>query len=729
MGAAGDIQAGRAYVELFTKDSSLYKGLDKAQARFKNFGTAVTAIGSKITAISAAALAPFALAGKMFIDTGDQLDELSDKTSISVESLSALKHVAALTDTSLEDMAKGLQKGQKLVVAASKGNKEAAKTLSEIGLAAKDLVELSPDQMFAKLVDGLSKIDNPAKRSTASLAIFGKGAGNLAGLIKKGGPEIERLTKQAEELGLIMSKEDAAAAAGFNDALYSLRQQIGFLVGVGFTPWLRDVTEWLTKSASRAAKFMKANQDITRTIVKLIAVVGAVGVGLIATGAIFSSIAAIIGGLMGTLTAIGATFGVIASAVGFLISPLGIVIAAVSGLTAWFVTCTDKGKAMITTLTGYWEDFSAEVKSAFSAITDALMAGDIQAAWKVVTTMLQLEWTKAIGYLQISWAKFKGVFMSVWNDATTVFSHAWNDAAFNGAIAINQMIKNTQIVWTETVALMQRGWLGFLETIRRRSVESIAEGIARMLELDGSVPVGTGDMVRKMARQRQMEDDRKFKAENPEAEMQRARDRVKIKEDANAREKAIRDQHRQRRSDINTNQDTRADHFKEMTDNVVKAQEEELNLALAAFNAAKSNAVAAGQAAQKELLSPNTTPALSTDLTERQKRQAAMLDNESLSEGKRARIARNLQRQGVDVNAYRAAQNGTDGVSEAMKNVTSRGTFNPMALQALALGGGGDINQKQLDEAKKTREEQKKQTQELKQINSNIKKKGYMTFA
>lgn len=713
MAGAGDIQAGRAYVELFTKDGSLYTGLNKAQTRFRNFGVAITAIGSKIAAISAAAIAPFAFAGKMFVDTGDKLDDLSQKTSINVESLSALRYVAELTGNSLEDMTKGLVKGQKLVEAASTGNKAAAATLKDLGLNAKDLIKLAPDKLFAKLVDAVSKIENPNKRAAAAMEVFGKGAATMGELIKKGGPEIERLAKEAENLGLIMSSEDAAAAAEFNDALYGLRQQIGFLIGVGFAPWLRDVTGWLTQSAGRAAKFMKVNQDLTRTIVKMIAVVGAVGIGLIATGAIFSSIAAILGGLMGTLTTIGATFGIISAAVGFLISPLGLVIAAVSSLTAWFVTCTQTGKAMITTLMGYWDDFSAEVKSAFGAIIEALRAGDIQAAWKVVTSFLSLEWAKFTTFLQNSWSLAKGKFLEIWYQAMSAFSHAWNDGAKNGAVAINQMFKNTQIAWTETISAMQKGWSGFVKFVRTHwntASTWIGQVLALALEKAGAVPEGTAETVGAMGKDIQKEIDQSSAQAAADAEVDRARNRLKIEEDANGREEDIRRQHKDKMIKLDEDQQKQLGEIKKATDAEVAAQQTNLDKALAAFNAAKSNAVAMGQAAQAELLSPNTSPALSTNLNERQKRQAAMLDDESLSEGKRARIERNLKKQGIDVNAYRAGRNGTDGVSDAMDKISARGTFNSAALQSLV--NGGSVAQRQLDESKK-------QTKTLEEIKEN----------
>jgi hypothetical protein len=276
-------------------------------------------------------------------------------------------------------------------------------------------------------------------------------------LISKGGPEIARLTNQAKELGLIMSSEDAAAAAEFKDALYGLTQQVSFLIGSAFAPWLKEVTTGLMQLASNVSNFMKRNRDLVTGIVKVIGVVAAVGAALVVAGTLFTSIGAVIGGVMATITAVGAAFGVVTAAIGAIVSPVGIAVAGIVGLVGWFTTCTDAGKSMVSSLVGAFTELSNEAVASFGAITGAIQAGDIQSAWKVVTTFINLEWTKLTSSLLTTWATWKGYFLEMWNQVTSVFAHTWETAINGVATSFVGLWGALRVGWTEIVAFMQKG--------------------------------------------------------------------------------------------------------------------------------------------------------------------------------------------------------------------------------------------------------------------------------
>ena len=63
---AQGIRAGAAYIELYTKDSRLVKGLAAASARLKAFGASVQSLGFKTMAAGTAMLTPFLSAVKHF---------------------------------------------------------------------------------------------------------------------------------------------------------------------------------------------------------------------------------------------------------------------------------------------------------------------------------------------------------------------------------------------------------------------------------------------------------------------------------------------------------------------------------------------------------------------------------------------------------------------------------------------------------------------------------------
>src|SRR5262245_48785308 len=133
------IRAGAAYIELYTKDSRLVRGLASASKRLKAFGAGVQSLGLKTVALGGAMLTPFIAAVKHFADAGDQLNKMSQRTGVSVESLSELGYAAEQSGADLETLEGGLRKMQRTLVDAAQGSKSANETLHTLGLSIKDL--------------------------------------------------------------------------------------------------------------------------------------------------------------------------------------------------------------------------------------------------------------------------------------------------------------------------------------------------------------------------------------------------------------------------------------------------------------------------------------------------------------------------------------------------------------------------------------------------------------
>ncbi len=62
MSAAGNIRAGRAYVEVTAETSKLRRGLASAQGQLRDFGKSCQTLGRDMAALGAAMALPFALA-------------------------------------------------------------------------------------------------------------------------------------------------------------------------------------------------------------------------------------------------------------------------------------------------------------------------------------------------------------------------------------------------------------------------------------------------------------------------------------------------------------------------------------------------------------------------------------------------------------------------------------------------------------------------------------------
>lgn len=203
------IRAGAAYVELFLNDSKLVRGLNKASKKLKAFGDTITGWGKKMAAAGAAITAPLVASGQSFASMGDQMLKMTQRTGVSVETLSALTYAADVSGVSADALEGSLRRMQKTIVAAAQGSESASDALEQVGLTIDDLRGLSPDQQFKLIADRLSQIQSPAAKAALAMELFGKSGAQLLPLMADGAKGIEALQAHARALGLTMSTEDA----------------------------------------------------------------------------------------------------------------------------------------------------------------------------------------------------------------------------------------------------------------------------------------------------------------------------------------------------------------------------------------------------------------------------------------------------------------------------------------------------------------------------------------
>ena len=72
------IRAGRAYVEIGTNNTALERGLKRASARLKTFGTGLMSIGLRVGAAGASMLAPLLATLKSASDMEEAMGKFGD---------------------------------------------------------------------------------------------------------------------------------------------------------------------------------------------------------------------------------------------------------------------------------------------------------------------------------------------------------------------------------------------------------------------------------------------------------------------------------------------------------------------------------------------------------------------------------------------------------------------------------------------------------------------------
>jgi len=246
---------------------------------------------------------------KSAIDTGDALDEMSQRVGVSVETLSVWKPAAEQAGVSGESFEKGLRKLSTTMLEAATGSEDAARGFSAVGVAFKnqDGTLRATDQVLLDLAERFKAMPDGAEKTALAVQLFGKAGAELIPFLNQGRDGIEELAAEMQALGVQMSSETAAQAGHFNDALDKLHlatQSIGNQIIASLLPALNDMAGGMVESAKQGGT-LRAILDGVVLVLKTLALGAAtVGKAFVALGeAIGAGVAAAVEALKGNTSA------------------------------------------------------------------------------------------------------------------------------------------------------------------------------------------------------------------------------------------------------------------------------------------------------------------------------------------------------------------------------------------------------------------------------------------
>lgn len=252
------IKAGKAFVEFVLDDKKLQSGIHTLSGASRKVGK----IG---LASSGAILAGFTAASLAFASAGSALDDMSKRTSLSVESLSELSFAAEQTGTNIAAV------------------ERATKELQKKGI--------NP-RRFDEIADSIAAIPDPTKRAQAAMEAFGKRSGTaLLPLLK----ELPALRAEARQLGIVMSTEDARAAEKLGNALDATRAQvmaIGLQIGAAVAGPLTEFLINMQDVLANVIGWIKENKQLVQGIAAVTLGIAAASAAAVTFGVILAVISA-----------------------------------------------------------------------------------------------------------------------------------------------------------------------------------------------------------------------------------------------------------------------------------------------------------------------------------------------------------------------------------------------------------------------------------------------------
>lgn len=196
----------------------------KVKKQLDSVGDSAGIVGqawTKAGALIAGALSVGALTGflRHVNELTDSLNDLADRTGASASGLQAIQLAARLAGGSADGANTALAKMSVTIGDGLAGTKAAVQAFDHLGLSAKQLAALKPDEAFRLISDKLAALPNSFERASAAQGIFSKGAKDLAGLFAAGGAAIDEVNAKLEEQGARLDDIDVKKIGIMNDEL------------------------------------------------------------------------------------------------------------------------------------------------------------------------------------------------------------------------------------------------------------------------------------------------------------------------------------------------------------------------------------------------------------------------------------------------------------------------------------------------------------------------------
>lgn len=257
-----------------TKVNSSMKGMDKntkdvSKSVGMSFGAMVKAGAALAVGFGAIKIAGDALKSLMgnfseAIKLGSDFDQMSTRTGVAVDSLVVLSRAFENAGVSGGNVGKTINRMQKSIVDAGNGLAAPQRAFENLGISLEDIKELSPEEQFKVIGEGIKNLKTPAERTAVAMDIFGRAGAEALTVFRDGAAGIDVAIDQLGSMPGILA-ESARAFDTIGDNIAAFKNK-GVEFAVGFINQVAPAIELVTHLLSRidaAAIGMRLGEILT----------------------------------------------------------------------------------------------------------------------------------------------------------------------------------------------------------------------------------------------------------------------------------------------------------------------------------------------------------------------------------------------------------------------------------------------------------------------------------
>src|SRR5690606_23573677 len=281
---------GTLTIDMLLRTAGLEQGATKAERELAKLQTRAVAVGTAMGKFIGDAVTGIAR-GLYNMSLGvaksvESMDLLSRQIGVSTEDMTRLQYAAnQMANVSDQQFGMAMRRMTRRIAEAAEGAGPAANAIRAIGLEARDLARMKPDEQFRRLADALKNTEHQGSRLRATMAIFATEGMPLVNMLSQGADAIRELEDDADQLGVTIGCDLVNRSRAFQTELTrlnSVKKGLQQRIASELLPTLTNLVSRFTDSED-AAKRLDSVARVASTGVRILASAATIVVGVFKT--------------------------------------------------------------------------------------------------------------------------------------------------------------------------------------------------------------------------------------------------------------------------------------------------------------------------------------------------------------------------------------------------------------------------------------------------------------
>ena len=153
----------------------------------------------------------------------DQIDKLSERTSINREELQRWMHACDQSGVSSDKLSTAVKKTSNVLEDARGGSKSANEALEKLGFTLGDFDGKSTEETFDMITSALADMEEGTERNALGVDLLGGAYTEMLPLLNAGSEGIRGLKQEADDLGIVMSEDAVKAGVTLGDTISNIK--------------------------------------------------------------------------------------------------------------------------------------------------------------------------------------------------------------------------------------------------------------------------------------------------------------------------------------------------------------------------------------------------------------------------------------------------------------------------------------------------------------------------